>query len=121
MVTHEQSGRGRRRLPRLSAGLTVRRRLAGAALAAVVLLPADHGGARPAAATRLNLTSDVLVFLLAVVGVALVGGLWPALAAAVAGSLLLNYFFVAADRHGSPSPSGTTRSRCWSSSRSPPW
>ncbi len=91
MVTHEQSGRGRRRLPRLSAGLTWRRRLAGAALAAV-LLPALTVLLRLLPHT-LNLTSDVLVFLLAVVGVALVGGLWPALAAAVAGSVLLNYFF----------------------------
>jgi two-component system sensor histidine kinase KdpD len=41
----------------------------------------------------LNLASDVLVFLLAVVAVAMVGGLWPALAAAVPASLLLNYFF----------------------------
>ena len=37
----------------------------------------------------------MLLFLLAVVAVALVGGLWPALAAAVAGSLLLNWFFTA--------------------------
>jgi two-component system sensor histidine kinase KdpD len=41
----------------------------------------------------LNLTSDVLAFLLAVVGVALVGGMWPALGAAVLATLLLNYFF----------------------------
>ena len=44
--------------------------------------------------SSLNLTSDVLLFLLAIVAVALVGGVWPAVAAAVAGSLLLNYFFV---------------------------
>jgi two-component system, OmpR family, sensor histidine kinase KdpD len=41
----------------------------------------------------LSLTGDILLFLVAVVGVALVGGLWPALVAAVAGSLLLNWFF----------------------------
>jgi two-component system sensor histidine kinase KdpD len=41
----------------------------------------------------LNLTSNVLAFLLAVVVVALVGGLWPAILTAVAGSLVLNYFF----------------------------
>jgi two-component system sensor histidine kinase KdpD len=41
----------------------------------------------------LNLTSDVLLFLLAIVAVALVGGVWPAVAAAIAGSLLLNYLF----------------------------
>jgi two-component system, OmpR family, sensor histidine kinase KdpD len=91
MVSHSEIGRGRSRLPRLSAGLTLRRRLAGLALAAVLLplitlvlhLSQD----------ALNLTSDVLVFLLAVVSVALVGGLWPALGTAVAATVLLNFFF----------------------------
>ncbi len=41
----------------------------------------------------LTLTSEVLVFLVGVVAVALVGGLLPALLAAVEGSLFLNYFF----------------------------
>ena len=40
-----------------------------------------------------NLVSDMLLFLLMAVVVALVGGLAPALIAAVAGSLLLNYYF----------------------------
>lgn len=40
-----------------------------------------------------GLTSDLLFFLTLTVGVALVGGLWPAVAAAVAGFLLLNWFF----------------------------
>ncbi len=88
MITHDQMGKGRP-LPRLNRGLDPRRRLAGAAVAAVllplltILLANLRGG--------LNLTSDVLVFLLAVVGVALVGGFWPALLAAAAASLLLNY------------------------------
>jgi two-component system sensor histidine kinase KdpD len=41
----------------------------------------------------LSLTNDILLFLVAVIGVSLIGGLWPALFAAVAGSLLLNWFF----------------------------
>ena len=41
----------------------------------------------------LNLTSDVLMYLAAVVLVALVGGFAPAVLAAIAGSLLLNYYF----------------------------
>ncbi|MDI5982924.1 DUF4118 domain-containing protein, partial [Amycolatopsis magusensis] len=41
----------------------------------------------------LTLTNDILLFLAGVVGVALVGGLWPALVAALGGSLLLNWFF----------------------------
>ena len=42
---------------------------------------------------ELNLVSDMLLFLLMTVVVALVGGLAPALIAAVAGSVLLNYYF----------------------------
>ena len=42
---------------------------------------------------HVNLTSDVLTFLVAVIVVALVGGLIPALLEALAGSLLLNYYF----------------------------
>ena len=42
---------------------------------------------------EVNLTSDVLAFLLVVVVVALVGWLWPAMVAALVGSALLNYFF----------------------------
>ena len=43
----------------------------------------------------LNLTSDVLLFLVAVILVALVGGFAPAVLAAIVGSLLLNYYFIA--------------------------
>ncbi len=41
----------------------------------------------------LGLPSVLLLYLLLVVGVAALGGLWPALAAAVAGSALANWFF----------------------------
>jgi two-component system sensor histidine kinase KdpD len=41
----------------------------------------------------LNLTSDVLMFLVAVILVALVGGFAPAVLVAIVGSLLLNYSF----------------------------
>lgn len=90
MVTHERAAGGRR-LPRRSRGLTVRRRLAGTALAAA-LLPALTV-TLAAVRSAFTLPSQMLIFLLAVVVVALVGGLWPALAAAVAASLLLNWFF----------------------------
>jgi two-component system sensor histidine kinase KdpD len=69
--------------------LSRRRRLAGFALAAgglPLLTVAAH-------AAGLGLDDDIVLFLAAVVGVALVGGLWPALLAAVGGFLLLNYFF----------------------------
>ena len=91
IVTHSHMGRGRGLLPRSRGGLTLRRRLAGYALAVVLcplvtLLLASLRG-------QLNLTSDVLAFLVAVIAVALVGGFVPAILVAVAGSLLLNYYF----------------------------
>ena len=73
--------------------LTVRRRVAGLVVAAV-LLPALTALLVPLRDT-VDLATDVLAFLLAVVVVASVGGLWPALAAAVGSSLLLNYYFTA--------------------------
>jgi two-component system, OmpR family, sensor histidine kinase KdpD len=90
IVTHGQMGRGRG-LPRARGGLPLRRKLAGYALAVVLaplltlcLAPFRHA---------INLTSDVLFFLVAVIAVALVGGFVPALLEAIAGSLLLNYYF----------------------------
>ncbi len=90
MVTHSYVGRGRA-LPRVTGGLNRRRKLAGYALAVVLtpLLTLALASLRG----EINLTSDVLVFLAAVIAVALVGGFIPALLAAVAGSLLLNYYF----------------------------
>ncbi len=90
MVTHSYAGRGRG-LPRAAGGLTLRRQLAGYALA-VALMPL-LSLALATVHTSINLTSDMLVFLAGVIVVALVGGFIPAVLAAVAGSLLLNYFF----------------------------
>ena len=90
IVSHSRAARAWR-LPPGTGGLTARRRLLGAALA-LVLLPAVTAVLSALHGTT-NLTTDVLTYLLAVVVVALVGGLYPALLAAVAGSLLLNWFF----------------------------
>jgi two-component system sensor histidine kinase KdpD len=90
MVSHGHVGRGRA-LPAFGGGLTARRRILGGIVAAVLLAVLTLGLEQ----TALNLTSEILLFLLAVVAVALVGGIWPALAAAVAASMLLNYFFIA--------------------------
>ncbi|TCJ30051.1 sensor histidine kinase [Nocardioides jejuensis] len=68
----------------------VRRR--GGWLVACAALPALTAGLLPLRG-RLDLAGDMLGFLLVTVVVALVGGLWPALATAVVASLLLNYFF----------------------------
>ncbi len=91
IVTHSAAGTGRG-LPSIGRGLTARRRTEGFALAAVLLAALTLVLVQ--SQVGLNLVSDMLVFLLAVVLVALVGGFWPALAAAVVGSLLLNYYFV---------------------------
>ncbi|GIE83335.1 sensor histidine kinase [Actinoplanes philippinensis] len=89
LVTHEGANRGRRRGP-LPAALSRSRRIAGfgtALLGLPLLVLLLRAG--PA----LSLTNDILLFLVAVVMVALIGGLWPALLAAVGGSLALNWFF----------------------------
>src|SRR5262245_9996657 len=71
----------------------VRRRLAGVLLAAVLLplLTVVLATAR----SHLNLADFVLVYLVAVVAITVVGGFWPAVLAAVAASLLLNWYFTA--------------------------
>ena len=81
----------RRGLPRAPGGLTLRRRLVGYALAVVLapLLTLFLASLRG----QLNLTSDVLLFLVAVIAVALVGGFVPALVEAIACSMLLNFCF----------------------------
>jgi two-component system sensor histidine kinase KdpD len=90
LVTHEQAKRGRRPV-RLTAGLTRGRRVGGLAITVLGLplltllltrLRAD-----------LSMGTDMLAFLLAVLAVALVGGLYPALFAAVAGFGLLDWYF----------------------------
>jgi two-component system sensor histidine kinase KdpD len=90
MVTHEEMGRGRS-LPAMTGGLTVKRRLAGAALAAAILplLTIVLSTVR----ADINLTSDLLGYLLVVVAASLVGGAYPGIAAAIAASLLLNFYF----------------------------
>ncbi|HEY0617959.1 MAG TPA: universal stress protein, partial [Kribbella sp.] len=85
IVTHSEMGRGR--LPQLRGSLSRRRRANGLVLA--VLLPPLLALLLGLGGDTLNLTSNVLAFLLAVVVVALVGGLWPALLTAVAGTLVL--------------------------------
>jgi len=91
IVTHPHMGSRWGLLPRYRGGITPRRQLAGYVLAAAlaplltVVLATDRSG--------INLTSDVLAFLVAVIAVALTGGFVPALLEAVTASLLLNYYF----------------------------
>ncbi|RVX44497.1 two-component system sensor histidine kinase KdpD [Nonomuraea polychroma] len=88
MVTHETTRQGRDR-PRSRAALTRTRRACGWGLT-VLGMPLLTAVLRP---LDLTLPSEILLFLLLVVGVALVGGMWPALAAALVGFGLLNWFF----------------------------
>ena len=91
LVSHEHARRRRIRIT-LTRGLTTRRRILGFVLAALGLpgLTAALSGLRQ----DLLLPSDILLYLGVVVTVALAGGLYPALVAAIAGFLLLNWFFV---------------------------
>jgi two-component system sensor histidine kinase KdpD len=89
LVSHERASRGKRQA-RMPAALSRGRRVAGF-VAVGAGFPAFTALLR--LGPGLSLTNDILLFLAAVVGVALIGGLWPALLAAVAGSLLLNWFF----------------------------
>jgi two-component system, OmpR family, sensor histidine kinase KdpD len=72
-------------------GISRRRQLAGALLgvAGLPLLTALLTALRP----ELNLSDDLLIYLVAVVCVTVVGGFWPAVFAAVAACLLLNWYF----------------------------
>lgn len=90
LVTHERARSGRPSLRRRSP-LSRARRVAGwlLALAGPVVLTAVlsalDGG--------VTLATDLMLFLALTVGVALVGGLWPAVVSAVVGFVLLNWFF----------------------------
>ncbi|WP_055483052.1 DUF4118 domain-containing protein [Sphaerimonospora mesophila] len=91
MITHDEARRGRRRSSGSRAALTRGRRLAGWAVA-VAVLPMLTAALVPYRDT-LALLSFILLFLTTVIGVALIGGMWPAITAAVGGSLLLGYYF----------------------------
>jgi two-component system, OmpR family, sensor histidine kinase KdpD len=92
IVTHSAAG-GRSALPRVGGGaLSWKRRILGFALALVggpllswVLLATN---------TVDSLTSDVLSYQLLVVVVALVGGIWPAVFAAVLSGVTLDFLFI---------------------------
>jgi two-component system, OmpR family, sensor histidine kinase KdpD len=74
-------------------GLSRRRQVAGAvlAVAGLPLLTVLLDVLQP----HLNLSDDLLIYLVAVVAVTVVGGFWPAVVAAVSACLLLNWFFTA--------------------------
>lgn len=91
IVSHSRAG-GRFSLPRPRGGLTLRRRVYGFLLALLggPLLTLLLVNVRSDQA----MTADVLSYQLLVVIVALVGGIWPALFAALLSGLTLDFFFV---------------------------
>lgn len=88
VVTHERARRGS--LPRRKDLLSRRRTVLGW-IAAVLAQPALVG-LNSVPGLEIGLTTDALLSLATTVGVALLGGMWPAIVAAVWGSLLLNWF-----------------------------
>ncbi|HEX3492189.1 MAG TPA: DUF4118 domain-containing protein [Streptosporangiaceae bacterium] len=78
------------RLPDLTGGIG-RRRLAWGAALLVVGLPLLT--LVLSAAQMRHVSDDLLVYLVVVVAVAVVGGFWPAVLAAIAASLLVNWYF----------------------------
>ncbi|QCB95274.1 ATP-binding protein [Cellulomonas shaoxiangyii] len=91
IVNHSAAGGGFA-LPPVGGALTVRRQVVGFLLALVVgplltwLLVASRG--------EETIISDVLAYQLLVVVVALVGGVWPAVYAAVLSGLTIDFFFI---------------------------
>jgi two-component system sensor histidine kinase KdpD len=90
IVSHDYAGRGHS-LPRFGYGLTPQRRIAGLATAAVLLAVSTI--VLTAVRNDISLAADVSLYLLVVIITSLVGGGFPALGAAIVGSLLLNYYF----------------------------
>ncbi|MGW5344174.1 ATP-binding protein [Streptomyces sp. NPDC004050] len=91
MVTHERAGHGRL-LPSRRRTLPTSRLVAGPVAGVVLPVLLTLGLDRMRG--TLNLTSEALLFLVAVVAVACVGGVVSALVAALTAALLLNYWFM---------------------------
>ena len=91
IVTHEAAGKGRGLGRVAGSPLGARRRAAGWAVALLgpPVLVFLLSGLRH----HFGLASDLLLFLALTVGVALIGGLWPAMFAAIVGFFLVNWFF----------------------------
>ncbi|WP_330353139.1 sensor histidine kinase KdpD [Streptomyces chartreusis] len=92
LITHDEAGKGRGGLPvarsaRLGRARIIWGRLVGALGPVVLTVLLTH------VAPEVGLANDMLLYLSLTVAAALLGGLLPALASAVVGSLLLNWFF----------------------------
>jgi two-component system sensor histidine kinase KdpD len=90
LVTHDAAPPPR--APRRTPPALSRRRQVSGFTTALIGLPALTV-ALSHVRTHIALSSDIMLFLMLVVAVALIGGLWPALTTALVGSALLNYYF----------------------------
>ncbi|MER5511888.1 sensor histidine kinase KdpD [Streptomyces sp. NPDC002766] len=91
LITHDEAGKGRA-LPAARGARLGRSRLIWGWLVGV-LGPALFTFLLTGAFPAVGLANDMLLFLTLTVAAALLGGLYPALASAVVGSLLLNWYF----------------------------
>ncbi|MEU6201849.1 sensor histidine kinase KdpD [Streptomyces sp. NPDC047061] len=91
LITHDEVGKGRG-LPTASGARLGRSRVIWGWLAGV-LGPVLLTWLLTSVTPEVGLANDMLLFLTLTVAAALLGGLFPALASAVVGSLLLNWFF----------------------------
>ncbi|MGW1746534.1 ATP-binding protein [Streptomyces sp. NPDC002092] len=91
LITHDEAGKGRG-LPVAKGARLGRSRLIWGWLVGV-LGPALFTFLLTSALPDVGLANDMLLFLTLTVAAALLGGLYPALASAVVGSLLLNWYF----------------------------
>ncbi len=93
LVAHDHVGQTRLLPERRGGAITARRQLIG--LASAIGLLTILTFTLTALRSDLSFESDLCIYLLAVVITSLIGGFYPALATAVAASLLLNYYFAA--------------------------
>ncbi|ARH95001.1 ATP-binding protein [Streptomyces sp. MOE7] len=92
-VTHEHAGQGRS-WATPGSGLPRSRRVAGPVVGLVLPVLLTLALRAVSGPLALNLTSEALLFLLTVLGVACIGGVVSALLASITTSLLLNYYFI---------------------------
>ncbi|WBU37130.1 DUF4118 domain-containing protein [Homoserinibacter sp. YIM 151385] len=93
IVTHAEAGAVRRwQLPKIGGALAPSRLIAGFALTLLGLPALTWALVR--FRSEATVVSDVLLLQLFVVVVALAGGIWPALLAAIAAGVVFDYFFV---------------------------
>lgn len=91
IVTHSAAHSGLR-LPHSAGALTAKRRVLGFIFASLIWPVMSWW--LISTRSEQSITSDVLLYQLLVIATALIGGLWPALSAAVVSGLTIDFFFI---------------------------